>query len=747
MEDAVTDPVRFALEQLQAYGFKIDVLQLGAPPNGKAHRLPHNDDKSGKKSCWYIAHLIRLNDGREAVVGAYGRFVGAENFREKFELPEKAKLSESDRLRIRLEQKRVAEEAEAARDEAAQDAARSANEIWPKLPSCSDSPYLTRKGVAAYGLGRGRDQVAVVPMRTVAGALIGLQFIQPDGEKRFLTGQRTTGSYHLIGTVSEERPLVLAEGYATAASCHMATTWPAVVCFDAGNLPHVAQVLRLKYPGVQFIVAGDDDHEKKENAGRKAAPVAAERCRGQVVFPQFKDPRGKKDFNDLHAAEGLDAVATQLRQAFTPLVQADAGDQRQPWRRELVWGDDGLKVTKHNLILILENDPAWEGVLAYDEFARQVVKRKPPPYSTEAGAMGDHDDAEVAAWFERKDTYRLSVPTTISREAVVAVAHRHRFHPVRDYLEALRWDQEDRIPTFFEKYCGVRVVEAGQPDQEHTVPREVIKKFALNFFIAAVARIFKPGCKADLMLVLECEQWTKKSSLVELLAGWPQFYVDLGTSPADKDFYQIIQGRWLVEISELASFAKADTSHIKRAVSSHTDTFRPSYARYVQQFPRECLFMGTANDADWSRDPTGGRRFMPIWVHRIDFDGVRAIRDQLWAEAVYRFKDGEEWWHLPPLASLEQEARYTEDPWTEPIGRWLSSTDSVVGPVSMATAAEIMDKALHIETKKQDRIAQRMVGEIMRRLGWKRKQKRIGNSSRSRVWVYERPADSEVSSA
>lgn len=744
----MTDPVAFAFSQLLDYGFKLDRLELGAPPNGKAHRCPHVDDKSGKKSCWYVAHLIKLNDGREAVVGAYGRFVGAESFREKFELPDKAKLTELDRARIKREQKRASEASDDARDEAAREAAQRASEIWPKLPSCSDSAYLTRKGVAAYGLARGRDGTTVIPLRNAAGALVGLQFIDAAGEKRYLTGSRKQGAFHLIGTVSEERPLVLAEGYATAASIHMATTWPVVVCFDSGNLAEVAGVMRQKYPGVQIIVAGDDDHDKKDNAGRKYAPIAAGKVRGQVVFPSFKDPAGKNDFNDLHAAEGLDVVARQLQVAFTPLLPADA-DQRQPWRRDLVWGDDGLKVTKHNLMLILENDPAWKGVLAYDEFARQVVKRQPPPYGGVPGPMGDHDDAELAAWFERKDTYRLNVSTMVAREAAGAVAYRHKFHPVREYLESLTWDQEERIPKFFETYCAVQALESAQPDAEHAVPREVIKKFALNFFIAAVARVYKPGCKADLMLVLEGEQGSKKSSLVELLSGGSQYYVDLGTSPADKDFYQIIQGRWLVEISELASFAKAETSHIKRAVSASTDTFRPSYARYVQQFPRECLFFGTANDSDWQRDATGGRRFMPLWVGMIDFDGISAVRDQLWAEAVYRFKEGEPWWMLPPGAATEQEARYVEDPWAEPVVRWLNSEDAALAPLKTATASEIMENALKIEPKKQDRVAQRRIGELMRRLGWKRMQRRVGASKagRSRIWLYKRPDEQETSSA
>lgn len=744
----MTDPVNFALEQLLAAGFKLDRLELGAPRNGKANRVPHVDDKSGKKSCWYIAHLVQLGE-RSAVVGAYGRFVGAENFKEKFALPEKAKLTDIDRARIKREQKAISDAADLAREEAAAEAADRAREIWSKLPSCSESPYLTRKGVAAYGLARGRDGAAVVPLRNSAGAVVGLQFIQADGGKKFLTGQRTTGAFHLIGTVSEDLPLIFAEGYATAASCHMATGWPAVVCFDAGNLEHVSRVLRQKYATVAFVFAGDDDHEKKENAGRKYAPAAADKVGGSVAFPVFKDPVGRKDFNDLHIESGLDAVAALLKKAYAPHVPADAqeGAFREPWKRELVWGDDGLKVTHNNLMLILENEECWKGVIAYNQFDRTVVKRRKPPYQGEAGQMGEQDDVEMAAWFARRDTYRIAVGTTVIREAALAVAHRNAFHPVREYLSGLEWDGTQRIPTFFEDHCSLAIADPAKPEVDRTTPREVARKFSLNFFIAAVARVYRPGCKADLMLVLEGDQGAKKSTLVEVLAGGSDFYCDLATSPADKDFYQIIQGRWLVEISELASFAKAETSQIKRAVSAHTDTFRPSYGRHVQKFPRECLFFGTTNDSDWQRDATGARRYMPLWVGSIDIDKVRAIRDQLWAEAVYRFNDGETWWELPPSAKDEQEKRYTDDPWVEQIVRFVDGKHGGLNAEirQSVTSSQLMEHALDIEVKKQDRVAQRKVGEIMRRLGWKRTQRRIGGTTR--VWVYQRPETSEVSSA
>jgi putative DNA primase/helicase len=312
------DPVQFAFQQLVDYGLKVDRLELGNPSNGKAWRLAHQDDKKGKKSGWYIAHLTRLDDSREVVVGAYGRFVGAECFKERFILPGRFRLNDLERARIKRQQDAANREADEARELAAREAAERAREIWAKLPSCSDSPYLRRKGVAAFGLGAASDGALAVPMRNAAGALVGLQFIQGDGAKKFLRGQSHAGAFHVIGTVSSEHPLILAEGYATAASCHQATGWPAAVCFDAGNLAAASVALRGKYPDIRFIFAGDDDHEKKDNAGRKAVPAAALAVNGHVVFPRFKDPAGKKDFNDLHQAEGLEVLREQLLEAVKP---------------------------------------------------------------------------------------------------------------------------------------------------------------------------------------------------------------------------------------------------------------------------------------------------------------------------------------------------------------------------------------------------------------------------------------------
>lgn len=728
MTDHRRDPIQYAREQLEAAGLilKDGHLELGTPPGGKeVWRVDVEGAKRGKKPGWYIAELVRLKDGTEAVVGAFGVWSGDSNQAQKFKIDGSSRFSSEDQKSIRARQAAIAKAQEKAREESARDAAERAKEIWSKLPDAGGSPYLDRKKIRAFGIRFGRDGALAVPVRNSAGVLRGIQFIQPDGSKKFLTGTAKAGSWHLIGTVVDEQPLVLAEGYATGASIHMATGWPVVVCFDCNNLMVVGKIIKQLYPSNTLIFAGDDDHHRSNNPGRSHAAAAAKWLRAKVVFPVFKDALDRTDFNDLHVEQGLDVVGEQIRASVTPTVQVGeaVGDEEGGgWRRELILGREGLKAMTHNAILVIENHPVLKGMFAYDQFAKRVVKRMVTPWGGEVGPLRDRDEIELAAWFGRRDAYGISMPTICAREALIAVAERHTFHPVREYLNQLKWDGTPRIEMLFQDHFGV-------------VDGPVPRAFAKNFMISAVARIYRPGVKADCMLVLEGEQGIRKSTFIAKLCG-EQWYADVGTSPSDKDFYQAIQGRWLVELSELASFNRADNAHIKRALSVQVDVFRPSYGRNAESFARECVFFGTVNNQDWQRDETGGRRYMPLWVKEVNLEAIMELRDQLWAEAKVRFDKGDAWWELPPEATEAQDDRYVEDVWAEPVLAYLDGTSGLVGRRNVVTVAQVLSNALEVDPKKQDRALQTRVGNLLRRMGWKRFEVKRGGV---KIREYRRP--------
>lgn len=210
----------------------------------------------------------------------------------------KAKMQESERLRA---------EAQRLRREQAETAAA---DMWSRAGDAAGHEYLARKLVGAYGI-RELDGELLVPMRAGPGAYVGLQRILPDGQKFFLEGTPSGGAYHVIGKPARDGLVVIAEGYATGASVHEALGCCVVVAFNAGNLEPVAKKIRAAMPAASIVIAADDDRWTEGNPGMKAAAAAAAAVRGTVAVPVWANARATKrtDFNDLHADEGLDAVA------------------------------------------------------------------------------------------------------------------------------------------------------------------------------------------------------------------------------------------------------------------------------------------------------------------------------------------------------------------------------------------------------------------------------------------------------
>lgn len=266
--------------------------------------------------------------------------------------PSAAELQRLEDDRAKREQRRQSEEAQYR--ERAEQAAREAAKLWAEaaeLPSRSASPYLQRKGVQAHGVRLLPGQVLAVPMRDEGGELVNLQRIAPRPptpdeeargarEKRYLPGGRKKGARHWLGAPAAEllraaaagdgpAVLCLAEGYATAASSHEASGWPVAVCFDSGNLVEVARGLPVQLPGAAFLVLADDDGATAartgKNPGRQAAAQAVRAlrkagARAWAVCPAGHAEDGNADFNDLHQAQGLDAVRLVLQAARAALL-------------------------------------------------------------------------------------------------------------------------------------------------------------------------------------------------------------------------------------------------------------------------------------------------------------------------------------------------------------------------------------------------------------------------------------------
>ena len=717
------------LKQLQDYG-----LRPATPlVVGKRVRCEAENDKAPERTGWYVIYEHLTSDHRTIYCGAYGDWRQGEKGSWQRIKPKGGRLSAEDRevMKKRAEEgQRKAAEAEARKHRTA---ARRAAAMWKKLPEKGTSLYVERKRVVAFGLRYSKKSgAALVPMRRVKdGQLSGLQVLYPQvqadtgrDKSYWPYGLEKQGAAHIIGPDPEPGDVVLVcEGYATGASLHMATNLPTVVCFDAGNLLPVGKALRERYPGRQLLFCADDDWKtvingKPHNTGRIRAENAATVTGGQVVLPVFDNDREERwtDFNDLHCAEGLETVRRQVMAAVKPAAD-------EPWREQLLFtAKGGMVAHAFNVALILGNDRRWKGVIAYDSFSSKIRKLKTPPYGGAPGDWSDLDDVRVTLWLA--DVYGLCVKSATVLEAVNAVAHDNAFHPVRQFLDGLAWDGTPRLEQWLQNHLGVA-------DSEYA------RRVGKRWMVSAVARVFSPGCKADSVLILEGLQGAGKSTSMAVLGG--EWFMDTPFNLGDKDGYQAIRGKWIVELGELDAFNKAESTRAKQFFSASVDTYRESYGRRVLDVPRQCVFVGTTNQDEYLKDDTGNRRYWPVTCTRVDIEGLRASREQLWAEAVAAYRAGDVWWVERDEAELfaaEQDKRYQADMWEEPIIHYLMHQH--IGDA--VTGAHILEKALNIDPSHWGKPEQMRVGKIMHRLKWPRRRKGSGPGG-VRGYEYQKPND------
>ena len=356
--------------------------------------------------------------------------------------------------------------------------------------------------------------------------------------------------------------------------------------------------------------------------------------------------------NDVRVKAQL--VEDRTAEALTDFAE-DLPEEPKPddWKQKLKFTEKGgLAQTIENVVLILKNDPRLEGGLAFDEMDHNIVTRKSLPWRKVNGISQwvDTDDAALRYYLER--VYGLTGKDRIF-DAVNVVAQEHSFHPVRDYLNGCTWDGVPRVDTLLIDYLGAE-------DNEYT--RAVTRKA----LVAAVARVFRPGIKFDYMLTIRGTQGIGKSALIAKLAG--DWFSDTFTTMQGKESYEQVQGVWIMEIGELAGMRKAEAETIKLYITKQTDRFRPAYGRRLQEFPRQCIFIGTTNETQFLRDTTGNRRF---WVVDTPNDPTKDIWDNLtadtvrriWAEAVELYKKGEKL-YLPKkleATAREVQASYEEE--------------------------------------------------------------------------------------
>ena len=300
------------------------------------------------------------------------------------------------------------------------------------------------------------------------------------------------------------------------------------------------------------------------------------------------------------------------------------------------------------------------------------------------------------------------------------LAKQNPFHPVKDYLNCCA-----------EQYQDTKILE-GLAQQCFGCVDPIYNTFLKRTLIAAVARIFDPGCKVDTALILQGQQGYRKSTFFKLLAGEDYFDDSLGA--IDKDEKLKLHQTWIAEWAELESvFKRRDIASTKAFLSSSVDVVRPPYGKQPVRMKRQSIIVGTTNQDEFLNDSTGNRRFWVIPVQKpIDVAQLSQERDLIWGAAVMLYRAGEQWWLT---AAEEQQAQnlakdyLTTDPWQSRIEAHL-----IEWRLSMVTNNEILNNCFEIDPSQQSKSHEMRVAECLKRLGWKSAQKKH-HGKRQRVWV------------
>jgi predicted P-loop ATPase len=399
----------------------------------------------------------------------------------------------------------------------------------------------------------------------------------------------------------------------------------------------------------------------------------------------------------------------------------------EPWRQNLIVGSTGApKPLLANAITALRDAPAWQGVLSFDEFAVETVADNAPPWDLSSlewisRAWSPHDDLLATDWLQRRG---IGVTVAVAAQAVETVARDRSFHPVRDYLNSLLHDGKARLGSWLSTCLGA----------EQTPSNEVVGRAML---VAAVARIFDPGCKVDNVPIFEGPQGARKSTAVKTL--FEPWFSDELADLGSKDAAMQARGVWGIEVSELDAMSRLEVSRIKAFITRTIDRFRPPYGSRIIESPRSCVFWGTTNAEGYLKDETGGRRFWPVKVGKIDIDQLKNDRDQLWAEALVLFDANVPWWitksEIQAIAEHHQQARYVGDPWDRAIADYVDSATT-----KGVTIDQVLRQALGLEIGRCGQIEMNRVARCLRSLGLSRVQVRVGDK---RVWTYRKPVTAE----
>lgn len=387
---------------------------------------------------------------------------------------------------------------------------------------------------------------------------------------------------------------------------------------------------------------------------------------------------------------------------------------------------------------ILRCDSELKNVFCFNTFTGDVEHSQDnillSPTAKLGTTIADIDMASLRNYLTRK--YNLSPSRGNVEDAVIDVALCNQYHPIKDYLESVRWDGVARLDTWLTDILG-----AADTSFYRAAGRKI--------FVAAVKRIYNPGCYFAQLPIIEGMQRIGKSRLLKEMGG--EWYASIHLKTQDsKSIVEDMRGKWILEIEEMAGFSRQEVEYMKAFISRQTDRVRAAYARHANDYPRQSVMIATMNpdgaENKYLNDQTGNVRYWPIACadnKKIKIDQFIDLRDQYFAEAMVLYQKGEPLWldteEQEQVAEVQQELRLAEDPWGPDILEW--SEHRMKGLASGGVVVrEIAREALKLPASAHHSGAWRRISRVLIKAGWSRQRRTVG----AREWEYLPPAPQDA---
>lgn len=419
--------------------------------------------------------------------------------------------------------------------------------------------------------------------------------------------------------------------------------------------------------------------------------------------------------------DGGDIVTARPNSGRLPVVPPDTAPI---FKRD---AQSRILVTQDNVARAFDSPEFMTRKLRFDQFNMQPVWAwyDEPDGCEQWQAWSDVDNARSLRTLDRRG-FKNTPGIEMVRRAVDDIARSRPVDIAMQWLLERRWDGVDRIETFLIDYLGA----------EDTPYVRAVSRY---MWTAMAGRCLEPGIKADMAVILVTpEQGKGKTTMIESLVPNDEWFGELDLERDDADLGRLMKGKLVLELSELKGLASRELDSIKKFISARKDEWTPKFVEYSQEFKRRCFFIGTTNEEEFLADPTGERRWLPLYIKQANIAAIKRDLDLLWAEARERFKIcGVEWQDAESLAVDEHYKFKASDPLEDTVRVWLWSKglgDYRPAEQPYLTLEEVFEQGLKREFGRTTMAEQKRVGRIMRAIGYKNEQITV-DGIRRRLWV------------